>query len=528
MTSFIHINTSSGTQTLAGQEWGYVDVNSSIVSAIAGVMIADGSSPVLSVFGVIANVANTFGGGGVRDDGDSASSTLILVGSTGSISARTNAIDIGGAFLSLINHGIISAHSDAITFRKSASLTSATAVIENTGHILSRTTALSIGAVGEVNNSGTIEGSIAIVGKFFSIVVRNTGTILGATAILGSIEADAVVSTGEIVGNVWLNEGADTARISGTLIGSIFGGSGDDTISLLAARGDNEVFGGAGNDTFVTDGTGGDFLEILNQGDDHVISRATAYTLGDNVERLTLRASALDGHGNALNNTITGNARGNILSGEAGNDTINGFSGRDQIAGDGGNDSLFGDAGADTLQGGTGNDRLDGGDGDDALWGENDADTLFGGLGDDVLRGGKGGDALTGGEGDDSILGGTGNDVLNGGEGGDTMNGGLGADTFYFAALTDSSNVEGFDLIQGFVSGQDKLHLSAIDANGALAGDPAFVFMGTAAFTAAGQVRYSVSGSDVVVEVNVVGTSGAEMTIRLSGLGALVAGDFFL
>jgi Ca2+-binding RTX toxin-like protein len=92
-------------------------------------------------------------------------------------------------------------------------------------------------------------------------------------------------------------------------------------------------------------------VEAVGGGTDTVISKGD-YTLGDNVENLTL-APATDnwgGAGNGLNNVIIGNAGGNFLIGLAGNDTIDGGAGNDYISGGLGNDRLTGGAGKDTFR----------------------------------------------------------------------------------------------------------------------------------------------------------------------------------
>jgi len=62
-------------------------------------------------------------------------------------------------------------------------------------------------------------------------------------------------------------------------------------------------------------------MENANEGADTVQS-SVAYTLGANVENLTLTGtSAINGTGNASNNALTGNSANNVLTGLAGNDT---------------------------------------------------------------------------------------------------------------------------------------------------------------------------------------------------------------
>jgi hypothetical protein len=59
---------------------------------------------------------------------------------------------------------------------------------------------------------------------------------------------------------------------------------------------------------------------------------------------------------------------------------------------------------------------------------------------------------------------------------------------------------------------------------------PTMAYRGTGEFTAAGQVRVVASGADVIVAVNTVGTSGAELSIKLSAtaIGAMGIDDFIL
>jgi hypothetical protein len=66
-----------------------------------------------------------------------------------------------------------------------------------------------------------------------------------------------------------------------------------------------------------------------------------------------------------------------------------------------------------------------------------------------------------------------------------------------------------------------------IDANQGQAGNQAFSFIGTAGFTAAGQVRYSVSGGDTFVALNTDADTDAEAVIHIEQVGA-TAGWFLL
>jgi Ca2+-binding RTX toxin-like protein len=145
------------------------------------------------------------------------------------------------------------------------------------------------------------------------------------------------------------------------------------------------------------------------------------------------------------------------------NETLTGATGNDVLSGGDGNDKLFGLAGNDTLDGGNGNDRLFGGDGDDSLIGGDGIDTanyidaMSGvtvslALAGAQATGGAGSDTLSGIE---NLTGSAFNDVLTGDAAANILSGGDGADTFVFAAGS------GQDTVNDFVSGSDKLDLSA-------------------------------------------------------------------
>jgi serralysin len=154
------------------------------------------------------------------------------------------------------------------------------------------------------------------------------------------------------------------------------------------------------------------------------------------------------------------------------------------------------------------------------LNGSNFADTL---IGDGLAN------TLTGFNGNDLLNGGLGNDLLIGGLGADTLIGGGGLDTFDFNSVSESPPGFGFrDVITDFVgngaAAGDVLNFSTIDANTLLVGDQAFSFIGGAAFSAAGQLRYSRG----VVQGSTDGDLFAEFEVALSGAPALVGADIVL
>lgn len=83
--------------------------------------------------------------------------------------------------------------------------------------------------------------------------------------------------------------------------------------------------------------------------------------------------------------------------------------------------------------------------------------------------GGSGSDLLIGNDVANVLKGGAGNDILYGGLGADQLWGGAGADTFVYGDIAESSAAAP-DTLRDFVSGQDKIDLSGLDAfvNGGL------------------------------------------------------------
>lgn len=186
-----------------------------------------------------------------------------------------------------------------------------------------------------------------------------------------------------------------------------------------------------------------------------------------------------------------------------------------------GDDTLTGSSKSDTLYGYGGHDTLKGGNGHDRVYGYDGNDKLNGDAGDDWLIGGNGTDTLKGG---------TGNDMLNGGMGRDTLTGGSGADLFLFVVPEESTVAKaGRDIITDFSRSQrDKIQLDVMDADVKKSGDQDFTFIGTKAFTAAGQIRYEKSGGDTIVYGNIDSDKTAEFAFVLDLSISLKASDFIL
>ena len=186
--------------------------------------------------------------------------------------------------------------------------------------------------------------------------------------------------------------------------------------------------------------------------------------------------------------------------------------------------------GAQTINDGNDNDTQYGGAGNDIINGQNGGDLLYGGSGDDTLTGGNGTDAIYGGSGTDNIIGNQSSDQIYGGFGADIIDPNNGqasgdreADTIYYIDLKDTG-----DTINNFVSGEDKINLSALDFGDV---DHAFGWGGqqTSQYVQAHSVTWFQSGSDVVVLADTDGNlATAEFSMTLTGISSLNQNDFLL
>lgn len=119
----------------------------------------------------------------------------------------------------------------------------------------------------------------------------------------------------------------------------------DGSNNLSGGGGIDTLIGGKGNDLYYVDTATDVIIELEGEGTDTIDSTVT-YTLGANIENLTLDSSVLNGQingtGNSLDNYILGNSLDNELRGLGGNDILNGSLGSDTY--------LFGEAdGIDTI-----------------------------------------------------------------------------------------------------------------------------------------------------------------------------------
>jgi Ca2+-binding RTX toxin-like protein len=245
-----------------------------------------------------------------------------------------------------------------------------------------------------------------------------------------------------------------------------------------------------------------------------------------------------DAEGDAVSSTIEN------VTGSAFNDLLVGSSAANTLSGGAGNDILRGGAGGDTLNGGDGIDTADystslaavlvqladpgfsigGHQGGDAL-----GDILSGTV--ENLTGSAFNDDLRGSTAANLLNGGAGNDVLRGGGGADVLIGGAGSDVFRYTALTDSTlTPQVFDQINDFALGADKVDVSAIDTNTALAGDQGFTWQGSGAFAGGGvaSARYVAQTGAIQLHFDQNGDGATDMFVLMAGLTNIGAGDLIL
>ncbi|WP_269141006.1 calcium-binding protein [Steroidobacter gossypii] len=298
-------------------------------------------------------------------------------------------------------------------------------------------------------------------------------------------------------------------------------GTGNDLANTLTGNsGANLLAGRGGNDTYIITDTMDVVVEEVDDGID-VVQSSVSFTLGSNVETLTLTGSAaVDGTGNELANVLTGNSAANVLVGGAGNDTLNGGAGADSMSGGLGDDVYVLDNAGDAVTEGV----------DEGL--DTVQSSVTHALAQNVenltLTGSSSINA-TGNAAANTLIGNNGANVLDGRAGADSMVGGMGNDTYILDDVGDivvENAAAGIDTVQvsfSYVLGADIENLmltgtADIDATG---NELANVLTGNSGINTliggAGDDTYVIQNAgDLVIELAEAGTDTVQSSLSYS------------
>jgi Ca2+-binding RTX toxin-like protein len=437
---------------------------------------------------------------------------------------------------------------------------------------------------GLVSNSGTA-------------TIFASGHIINLSSALGT-NGWTITNAGNAAGVSFRGSVNDDTLIGGDGNDSFDADLGNNTLTCGAGV-DEFRFFGVGTDTITDLGAGGaDIIEVFANSSVNATAAANwtapAATYNDGKATITANGHNIDvsaaGGTNGWTITNAGNATGVTLTGSAKNDTLTGGNGEDTLTGGDGDDILFGST--------SGNDKLTGGAGVDTFYIDASSHTItdlgFGGadvfqvyalsanataaadwtasaltlnnsfasitanghnidvsaaIGNNgwtitnegnatgvTIGGSAQNDFLEGGDAIDLLGGNGGDDTIIGGANADILTGGLGIDTFIYRDVSDSGLTDPTrDLISDFVSGTDKIDLSAIDADVSVAGDQAFGFEANSTAVnnlLGGSVGFfqDIGNGVTIVHLELAGdlNFNADFTIRLSGIFDLTAADFNL
>lgn len=261
---------------------------------------------------------------------------------------------------------------------------------------------------------------------------------------------------------------AGIANIDGAgnaLVNILNGNAGNNTLNGFG--GADSMIGGFGDDIYVVDNVLDVITEYYGEGVD-TIQSAVTYTLGQEVENLTLTGTtaAINGNGNELANILTGNA---------GNNSLDGKGGADSMIGGLGNDTYFVDDLGDIV--------TEGAAGGTDIVRTTVSYTLGAELETLVLIDGYVTNA-TGNAQNNTLTGNSLDNVLDGGGGGDSMSGGAGNDTY----VTDGGDT----ISETAGNGTDTVNASVTYTLGSTSNLENLTLTGTAAIDATGNTLANV------------------------------------
>lgn len=197
----------------------------------------------------------------------------------------------------------------------------------------------------------TLGANVENLSLYGSSAINGTGNNLDN--VIGGSETASNFLYGRLGNDTILgregNDNLDGGEGDDTLYGGYTFDSNDGDDYLNGRSGADKMYGGGNNDKYVVDNASDLVIENASMGTDTVVSTIN-YTLGANVENLTLTDAAVNGTGNELSNYMLGNGSDNLISAKGGDDLINGRGGNDVIVGGAGNDTLYGDLGADKFR----------------------------------------------------------------------------------------------------------------------------------------------------------------------------------
>ena len=350
-----------------------------------------------------------------------------------------------------------------------------------------------------------------------------TDTLISIERVRGSEYNDTITGNSD---NNYLDGGVGDDSLSGGVGNdTLLGGVGNDTLD--GGSGIDSMTGGDGDDTYYVQSTLDVVVEteaIKAVGGNDLVHAAVNYILGANVENLRLvSSSAINGTGNALDNTIYAANGVNEIDGGTGNDTLSylytGGTGQTGVTLD---LSLVNSSGWSSASGLSGADLVRN---IEHLTGSNLNDVFTGTTGNNVLDGGAGDDTLVGGAGNDTLLGGSGNDSLDGGGGIDFMTGGDGNDVYAVQHASDIvvetnavAGVGGTDMVIAALTYtlggnvENLKLLGAVNGTGNSLDNTLFAGAGNNSMDGASgndTASYAYAGSSVTVSLN---TSAAQAT----------------